>query len=167
MVAFTGSILVSRKVMAAAAASNLKNVTLELGGKSPNIIFDDANVEQAFNWAAHRIFWKHGQACCMGSHIFVQAGIYDKFLEAFTKKTASINVGDPFAPGVDQGPQVNQIQYDHIVGYIESGKAEGATVHISGERHGTRATSSSRPSSRTASPRWRSCGRRSLGRWAL
>ncbi|KAJ6508124.1 aldehyde dehydrogenase domain-containing protein, partial [Mycena vulgaris] len=75
--------------------------------------------------------------CCAGSRIFAQAVIYDKFPKASTKKTTSINVGDPFAPGVDQGPQVNQIQYDRIMGYIESGKAEGATVHISGERHST------------------------------
>ncbi|KAJ7478692.1 aldehyde dehydrogenase [Mycena galericulata] len=136
-VAFTGSTLVGRKVMAAAAASNLKNVTLELGGKSPNIIFDDADLEQAVNWAAHGIFWNHGQACCAGSRIFVQAGIYDEFLRKFTEKTKNISVGDPFAPGVDQGPQVSQLQYDRIMGYIDSGKEEGATVHIGGERHGT------------------------------
>ncbi|KAJ7708137.1 hypothetical protein B0H17DRAFT_917150, partial [Mycena rosella] len=58
--------------------------------------------------------WNHGQACCTGSHIFVQAGICDKFLAEFTKKTASINVGDPFSPGVDQGPQVSQLQYDVV-----------------------------------------------------
>ncbi|KAJ7733070.1 aldehyde dehydrogenase [Mycena maculata] len=136
-VAFTGSTLVGRKIMAAAAASNLKNVTLELGGKSPNIIFDDADMEQAVNWAAHGIFWNHGQACCAGSRIFVQEGIYDEFLAKFTAKTQTINVGDPFAPGVDQGPQVSQLQYDRIMGYIDSGRQEGATVHIGGERHGT------------------------------
>ncbi|KAJ7673987.1 aldehyde dehydrogenase domain-containing protein [Mycena polygramma] len=136
-VAFTGSTLVGRKVMAAAAASNLKNVTLELGGKSPNIIFDDADLEQAVGWAAHGIFWNHGQACCAGSRIFVQAGIYDKFLELFTKRTTDIQVGDPFAENVDQGPQVSQLQYDRIMGYIESGKSEGATLHVGGKRHGT------------------------------
>ncbi|KAJ7606683.1 aldehyde dehydrogenase domain-containing protein [Roridomyces roridus] len=136
-VAFTGSTLVGRKVMAAAAATNLKNVTLELGGKSPNIIFDDADLEQAVNWAAHGIFWNHGQACCAGSRIFVQAGIYDEFLKRFTAKAQSIQVGDPFAPGIDQGPQVSQIQYDRIMSYIDSGKQEGATVHTGGERHGT------------------------------
>ncbi|KAJ7150506.1 aldehyde dehydrogenase [Mycena crocata] len=136
-VAFTGSTLVGRKIMAAAAQSNLKNVTLELGGKSPNIIFDDADLDQAVNWAAHGIFWNHGQACCAGSRIFVQAGIYDEFLRKFTEKSASIKVGDPFAPGMDQGPQVSQQQFDRIMGYIESGKEEGATVHLGGERHGT------------------------------
>ncbi|KAF7368645.1 Aldehyde dehydrogenase [Mycena venus] len=136
-VAFTGSTLVGRKIMAAAASSNLKNVTLELGGKSPNIIFDDADLEQAVNWAAHGIFWNHGQACCAGSRIFVQEGIYDKFLQMFTERTKNINVGDPFSPGVDQGPQVSQLQYDRIMGYIESGKKDGATVHVGGNRHGT------------------------------
>ncbi|KDR73217.1 hypothetical protein GALMADRAFT_251806 [Galerina marginata CBS 339.88] len=136
-VAFTGSTLVGRKVMEAAAKSNLKTVTLELGGKSPNIIFDDADLEQAVNWAAHGIFWNHGQACCAGSRIFVQAGIYDKFLQLFTEKARSIKIGDPFTEGVEQGPQVSQIQYDRIMGYIDSGKAEGATVHTGGDRYGT------------------------------
>ncbi|KAF7378153.1 Aldehyde dehydrogenase [Mycena sanguinolenta] len=152
LVAFTGSTLVGRKVMAAAAASNLKNVTLELGGKSPNIVFDDADLEQAVGWAAHGIFWNHGQACCAGSRIYVQEGIYDKFLEMLTERTKKISVGDPFKPGVDQGPQVSQQQYDvsvflppsspsstspRIMDYINSGKKDGAKVHIGGNRHGT------------------------------
>jgi aldehyde dehydrogenase (NAD+) len=136
-VAFTGSTLVGRKIMEAAAKSNLKVVTLELGGKSPNIIFDDADLDQAVNWSAHGIFWNHGQACCAGSRIFVQAGIYDEFLKRFLAKANSINVGDPFGEGVDQGPQVSQIQYDRIMGYIESGKKEGATLIHGGDRHGT------------------------------
>jgi len=123
--------------MEAAAKSNLKTVTLELGGKSPNIIFDDADLEQAVNWAAHGIFWNHGQACCAGSRIFVQAGIYDKFLKLFTEKAQSIKIGDPFSEGVEQGPQVSKIQYDRIMGYIDSGKEDGATVHTGGDRYGT------------------------------
>jgi aldehyde dehydrogenase (NAD+) len=136
-VAFTGSTLVGRKIMEAAAKSNLKTVTLELGGKSPNIIFDDADLDQAVSWAAHGIFWNHGQACCAGSRIFVQAGIYDEFLKRFTEKARSIKVGDPFGQGTDQGPQVSQIQYDRIMGYIDSGKQDGATVLTGGDRHGT------------------------------
>jgi len=135
-VAFTGSTLVGRKVMEAAAKSNLKNVTLELGGKSPNIIFDDADLDQAVNWAAFGIFWNHGQACCAGSRVYVQEGIYDKFLEKLTAKTESIKLGDPFAADSYQGPQVSQIQFDRIMGYIESGKSQGATVHVGGNRHG-------------------------------
>jgi aldehyde dehydrogenase (NAD+) len=127
-VAFTGSTLVGRKVMEAAAKSNLKTVTLELGGKSPNIIFDDADLEQAVNWAAFGILyviscdytiythvtfsWNHGQTCCAGSRIFVQEGIYDEFLKRFTEKTRSLKVGDPFAPDTFQGPQVSEIQFN-------------------------------------------------------
>jgi len=136
-VAFTGSTLVGRKIMEAAAKSNLKTVTLELGGKSPNIIFDDADLDQAVNWAAHGLFWNHGQTCCAGSRIFVQAGIYDEFLKRFTEKARAIKVGDPFGADIDQGPQVSQIQYDRIMGYIDSGKQDGATVHMGGDRHGT------------------------------
>ncbi|KAF8654316.1 hypothetical protein AX16_003543 [Volvariella volvacea WC 439] len=136
-VAFTGSTLVGRKIMEAAAKSNLKNVTLELGGKSPNIIFDDADLDQAVEWAAHGIFWNHGQACCAGSRIFVQEGIYDKFLEKFTAKARSIKVGDPFGEGIDQGPQVSELQYNRIMAYIDSGKADGAKVQLGGDRWGT------------------------------
>ncbi|KAG0699497.1 aldehyde dehydrogenase domain-containing protein [Suillus ampliporus] len=136
-VAFTGSTLVGRKIMESAAKSNLKNVTLELGGKSPNIIFDDADLEQAVNWSAFGIFWNHGQACCAGSRIFVQEGIYDEFLKRFTEKTRSLKVGDPFAPDTFQGPQVSEIQFNRIMSYIESGKEAGAKVEIGGERHGT------------------------------
>ncbi|KAI0040771.1 NAD-dependent aldehyde dehydrogenase [Auriscalpium vulgare] len=135
-VAFTGSTLVGRKVMEAAAKTNLKNVTLELGGKSPNIVFDDAELEGAVNWSIHGIFWNHGQACCAGSRIFVQSGIYDKFLKAFTEKAQSLKLGDPFHTDSYQGPQVSQIQYDRIMDFIDSGKREGAKVHIGGERHG-------------------------------
>ncbi|KAJ7776087.1 Aldehyde/histidinol dehydrogenase [Mycena olivaceomarginata] len=94
--------------MAAAAASNLKNVTLELGGKSPNIVFDDADLDQATPWP---VPWNHGQACCAGSRVYVQAGIYDEFLRRFTRRRR-------------RSPQQ---QYGRIMGYIESGKKDGAT----------------------------------------
>ncbi|KAJ2922163.1 hypothetical protein H1R20_g14933, partial [Candolleomyces eurysporus] len=136
-VAFTGSTLVGRKVMEAAAKSNLKKVTLELGGKSPNIIFNDADLEQAVKWTAHGLFWNHGQACCAGSRIFVQSGVYDEFLEKFTAKAKEIKLGDPFGEGVDQGPQISQIQYDRIMGYINSGLTDGAKIHLGGRRVGT------------------------------
>jgi aldehyde dehydrogenase (NAD+) len=135
-VAFTGSTIVGRKIMEAAAKSNLKKVTLELGGKSPNVIFDDADLDQAVNWAAFGIFWNHGQACCAGSRVYVQEGIYDKFLEKMTAKAKSIKLGDPFALDSYQGPQVSQTQFDRIMGYIESGREQGATIHVGGERHG-------------------------------
>lgn len=135
-VAFTGSTLVGRHIMKAAAASNLKNVTLELGGKSPNIVFDDANIDDAVRWSAFGIFFNHGQTCCAGSRVFVQAGVYDKFVEKFTAHVATLKVGDPFKSETFQGPQVSQIQFDRIMGYIESGKSQGATVALGGERHG-------------------------------
>jgi len=136
-VAFTGSTLVGRKVMEAAAKSNLKSVTLELGGKSPNIIYDDADLEQAVNWASHGVFWNHGQACCAGSRVYVQEGIYDQFMVKFSAKVQSLKVGDPFELDSYQGPQVSELQYDRIMAMIKSGKDQGATVLHGGERHGT------------------------------
>lgn len=135
-VAFTGSTLVGRTIMKAAAASNLKKVTLELGGKSPNIVFADADIEQAISWVNFGIYYNHGQCCCAGTRIYVQESIYDKFLEAFKKRAQANKVGDPFDAQTFQGPQVSQLQYDRIMGYIKAGKDEGAKVEIGGERHG-------------------------------
>jgi aldehyde dehydrogenase (NAD+) len=135
-IAFTGSTLVGRTIMKAAASSNLKKVTLELGGKSPNIVFNDADIDQAVSWVNFGIYYNHGQCCCAGTRIYVQEGIYDKFLEAFKKRAQQNKVGDPFHPETFQGPQVSQLQFDRIMGYIESGKAEGATIETGGERHG-------------------------------
>lgn len=135
-VAFTGSTPVGRQIMKAAAASNLKKVTLELGGKSPNIVFDDADIEEAIHWVNFGIYFNHGQCCCAGSRIFVQEGIYDKFVETFKKRAQENKVGDPFSDDTFQGPQVSQLQYDRIMGYIKAGKEEGAKVETGGERHG-------------------------------
>ncbi|EEY15433.1 aldehyde dehydrogenase [Verticillium alfalfae VaMs.102] len=135
-VAFTGSTLVGRQIMKAAAASNLKKVTLELGGKSPNIVFNDADIEQAISWVNFGIYYNHGQCCCAGTRIYVQEGIYDKFLEAFKKRAQENKVGDPFHDETFQGPQVSQLQFDRIMEYIKIGKEEGATVETGGERHG-------------------------------
>lgn len=135
-IAFTGSTLVGRQIMKAAASSNLKKVTLELGGKSPNIVFNDADIEQTISWVNFGIYYNHGQCCCAGSRIYVQEGIYDKFLEAFKKRAAANAVGDPFDPKTFQGPQVSQLQYDRIMGYIDEGKKDGATLEVGGGRHG-------------------------------
>lgn len=135
-VAFTGSTLVGRQIMKAAASSNLKKVTLELGGKSPNIVFNDADIENAISWVNFGIFFNHGQCCCAGSRIYVQSGIYDKFVERFKARALANKVGDPFAADTFQGPQVSQLQYDRIMGYIQEGKKAGATVLTGGERHG-------------------------------
>ncbi|KZT68467.1 aldehyde dehydrogenase [Daedalea quercina L-15889] len=136
-IAFTGSTLVGRKIMEAAAKSNLKNVTLELGGKSPNVIFDDCNLDDAVKWAAFGIYYNHGQTCCAGSRIFVHEKIYDEFLHRFTEYTRNVKVGDPFDPDNFQGPQVSEVQYERIMGYIKTGQEEGATLHHGGERVGT------------------------------
>lgn len=135
-IAFTGSTLIGRTIMKAAADSNLKKVTLELGGKSPNIVFNDADIEQAISWVNFGIYYNHGQCCCAGSRIYVQEGIYDKFIEAFKKRAEQNAVGDPFHNDTFQGPQVSQLQYDRIMGYIEDGKKAGAKVETGGERHG-------------------------------
>jgi len=136
-VAFTGSTLIGREIMRQAAASNLKNVTLELGGKSPNIIFEDADLDAAIEWASHGIYFNHGQTCCAGSRIYVQASIYDKFSEKFTAHIKKLKLGNPLEHGIGQGPQVSQQQFDRIMGYIEDGKKAGARTLIGGERHGS------------------------------
>ncbi|KAF2860990.1 aldehyde dehydrogenase, allergen Cla h 10 [Piedraia hortae CBS 480.64] len=135
-IAFTGSTLVGRQIMKAAASSNLKKVTLELGGKSPNIVFDDADIDNALAWVNFGIYFNHGQCCCAGSRIFVQEGIYDKFLQKFKERAQQNVVGDPFDEKTFQGPQVSQIQFDRIMGYIKEGKEAGATVETGGERKG-------------------------------
>ena len=135
-VAFTGSTVVGRAIMKAAAGSNLKKVTLELGGKSPNIVFDDADIDNAISWVNFGIYYNHGQCCCAGSRVYVQEGIYEKFLERFKARAQANKVGDPFAQDTFQGPQVSKLQFDRIMGYIDAGKQAGAKVEIGGERKG-------------------------------
>ncbi|KAB8078650.1 aldehyde dehydrogenase [Aspergillus leporis] len=136
-VAFTGSTLVGRTILQAAAKSNLKKVTLELGGKSPNIVFDDADIDNAISWSNFGIFFNHGQCCCAGSRILVQEGIHDKFVARFKERAAQNKLGNPFEGSTFQGPQVSKLQFDRIMEYINHGKQGGATVATGGERHGT------------------------------
>ncbi|KAA8651267.1 hypothetical protein EYZ11_006783 [Aspergillus tanneri] len=135
-VAFTGSTLVGRTILQAAAKSNLKKVTLELGGKSPNIVFDDADIDNAISWSNFGIFYNHGQCCCAGSRVLVQEGIHDKFVARFKERAAQNKLGNPFEQDTFQGPQVSKIQFDRIMEYINHGKQSGATVAVGGERHG-------------------------------
>ncbi|THU91597.1 aldehyde dehydrogenase [Dendrothele bispora CBS 962.96] len=137
-VAFTGSILVGRKIQEASAKSNLKSVSLELGGKNPNIIFDDCDFEQALKWASIGVFGNMGQVCTAGTRIFVQEGIHDKFVAALTAAAQGLQTGtgDPFSKTTKHGPQVSQIQFERVMGYINDGKAAGATVTFGGEAHG-------------------------------
>jgi aldehyde dehydrogenase (NAD+) len=135
-IAFTGSTAVGRKILRAAADSNLKKVTLELGGKSPNVVFEDADIEAAIDWANFGVFFNHGQTCCAGTRIFVQESIYDKFIATFKAKAEKNAVGDPFHEKTFQGPQVSKLQFDRIMSYIDHGKSDGATLICGGGRKG-------------------------------
>ena len=137
-VAFTGSTEVGQLVMVAAAKSNLKRVTLELGGKSPNIIFADTDMDQAVEGAHFGLFFNHGQCCCAGSRVFVEEKIYDEFVEKSGARARKRIVGDPFDPKTEQGPQVDDAQFDKVMGYIESGRSEGAKLVCGGDRVGDR-----------------------------
>ncbi|KAL0637555.1 mitochondrial aldehyde dehydrogenase [Maublancomyces gigas] len=135
-VAFTGSTVTARAIMKAASV-NLKNITLETGGKSPLIIFEDADLEQAVKWGHLGIMSNMGQICTATSRILVQESIYDKFIEAFKQETTKVSIiGDPFAEDTFQGPQVTRQQYERILSYIEAGKSEGATLVHGGTTHG-------------------------------
>jgi aldehyde dehydrogenase (NAD+) len=137
-VAFTGSTEVGHLIMEAAAKSNLKRVTLELGGKSPNIVFADTDLNEAVEGAHFGLFFNHGQCCCAGSRVFVEEKIYDEFVEKSGARARNRTVGDPFDPKTEQGPQVDQAQFDKIMGYIDSGRSEGAKLVCGGERVGDR-----------------------------
>ena len=135
-VAFTGSTQVGKMVMAAAATSNLKRVSLELGGKSPLVIMDDVDIEKAAEIAHEAIFANHGQNCCAGSRTFVHEDIYDKFVSVAAEKARNRKVGDPWQDESVQGPQVSKVQFDKILGFIKSGEDEGARLEAGGKRSG-------------------------------
>jgi len=133
-VAFTGSTITGRKIMEAAAKSNLKRVSLELGGKSPHIIFESADLEQAANWTALGVFYNTGEDCTAGSRLYVQDTIYDKFMAILVEKVKQTVMGDGFDEKSAGGPIISKAQYDKVWGYIEAGKREGATIAIGGNR---------------------------------
>jgi aldehyde dehydrogenase (NAD+) len=135
-VAFTGSTEVGKLIMQAAAKTNLKRVTLELGGKSPNIVFADADMDAAIEGAFFGLFFNQGQCCCAGSRLFVEAARHDEFVEKLHARVKKQRVGDPFNPKTTQGPQVSQEQFDRVMGYIESGKSCGANLLTGGGRVG-------------------------------
>jgi len=137
-VAFTGSTVTGRLVMAAAAKSNLKRVALELGGKSPLVVMDDCDLEKAVEIAHNALFANHGQNCCAGSRTLVQAGIHDDFVKRAAAMAKARRVGDPWEEEVEQGPQIDRVQRDKILGFIESGKREGATLEAGGSCEGER-----------------------------
>ncbi len=160
-IAFTGSTLTGKIIMQAAAKAGLKNITLECGGKSPSIVFDDAKLDQAVKWTHQGIMGNQGQVrfgetsslfnnsksitytimkvCSATSRIYVQEAIYDEFVEKFIQQTQDqAKLGSPFSEKTIQGPQVSEVQFQKILNYIEEGKREGAKVSTGGVRHGSR-----------------------------
>lgn len=137
-VAFTGSTEVGHLVMEAAAKSNLKRVTLELGGKSPNIVFADADMDQAIVGAHNSLFFNQGQCCNAGSRLFVEEKCYDEFVAKSVERAKQRVVGDPFDSKTQQGPQVDQEQFNKVMSYIESGMRDGAQMLCGGNRVGDR-----------------------------
>ncbi|KAL6465649.1 hypothetical protein MHYP_G00257820 [Metynnis hypsauchen] len=131
-IAFTGSTEVGHLIQQASGSSNLKKVTLELGGKSPNIILSDANMEEAVEQAHTAIFFNQGQCCCAGSRTYVQESIYNEFVERSVERAKKRVVGDPFNLKTEHGPQVDDEQFQKILGYISSGKKEGAKLMCGG-----------------------------------
>jgi aldehyde dehydrogenase (NAD+) len=133
-IAFTGSGPVGRRIMASAANSNLKRVTLELGGKSPNIIFDDVkSVKDAAEWALYAIEMNVGQVCVAGSRILVQEGIADEFIKEFSRLMSNVKVGDPFDPTTTQGPLNSAPHFDRVSGWVKTACDEGATLAVGGQ----------------------------------
>ncbi|MGP0050309.1 MAG: aldehyde dehydrogenase family protein [Solirubrobacteraceae bacterium] len=134
-VAFTGSTEVGRMIVQA-SAGNLKKVTLELGGKSPNIVFADADMDVAIPGAANAIFFNHGQCCCAGSRLYVESKHFDDVLQGVSDHAKSIKVGSGQDPETEMGPLVSQEQLDRVTGFFDSGREEGAKFAVGGQRRG-------------------------------
>jgi phenylacetaldehyde dehydrogenase len=133
-IAFTGSTEVGKLIVKAAGETNLKKITLELGGKSPNIILPDADLPAAIAGAANAIFFNHGQCCCAGSRLFVHRSQFDQVVEGVAELAREIPVGPGMHPDSGMGPMVSQIQQDRVCGYLESGLREGAHALAGGKR---------------------------------
>jgi phenylacetaldehyde dehydrogenase len=134
-VAFTGSTEVGKLILQA-AAGNLKKVSLELGGKSPNVIFADADLEAAIPGAASAIFFNHGQCCCAGSRLYIEEKAFDKVVDGVTQQAEKIHIGPGLENASEMGPLVSEEQLNRVCGYLESGLAEGAKAMTGGTRHG-------------------------------
>src|SRR5204863_9020026 len=130
-IAFTGSTEVGKLILQS-AAGNLKKVTLELGGKSPNIVFSDADLDTAVKGAASAIFFNHGQCCCAGSRLYVESQIFDKVVDGISAQAQKIRVGPGLNSNTQMGPLVSQEQLDRVCGYLESGLSEGAKAVTGG-----------------------------------
>jgi len=134
-VSLTGEVGTGKKVMADAAQS-LKHVTLELGGKSPLIVFDDADLENAVNGALLANFYTQGEVCSNGTRVFVQEKLHDTFVARLVEKTRSLKIGDPMDPATQVGALISKAHTEKVLGYIEQGRREGATVAVGGGRPG-------------------------------
>ncbi len=135
-VAFTGSGEVGR-LIAKAATGNFKKVSLELGGKSPTIVFPDANLEQAIGGVASAIFFNQGQVCCAGSRLYAHQSVFDEVVEGVSKIAKNIKVGPGLAAGTELGPLVSQEQFERVTGYVEDGRNNGAHVAAGGSDNGS------------------------------
>ncbi|KAG7385813.1 Aldehyde dehydrogenase, mitochondrial [Phytophthora pseudosyringae] len=135
-VAFTGSTEVGYQIMRSSHVSNLKRITLELGGKSANIILDDADIDLAVQQSQLGLFLNQGQCCIAGTRVYVQEGIYEEFVRRSVEAASARVVGDPFSPKTQQGAQIDETQFEKILGYIDEGVKEGARLLTGGKRHG-------------------------------
>jgi phenylacetaldehyde dehydrogenase len=136
-VAFTGSTEVG-KLIVQAATGNLKKVSLELGGKSPNVVFQDADIEGAISGSAMAIFFNQGQTCCAGSRLYVEEKSFDKVVDGVSQLASKIRIGPGLEPTTDMGPLVSEEQLNRVCSYLESGYSEGAKATVGGSREGTK-----------------------------
>jgi len=136
-IAFTGHVDTA-KIIQKSAADTLKRCTFELGGKSPNVVFADCNLDQAVDGAFHAIYFHGGQCCTAGSRLFVEEKIRDQFVSKLAEKSKKRKLGDPLDPTTEQGPQVSQEQLDKILGYVELGQKQGAKLLTGGKRFGSK-----------------------------
>src|SRR5262245_38563281 len=134
-IAFTGEYRTAQIIMAD-AAKTLKRLTFELGGKSPNVVFADADLDAAVAGAEFGLFFNQGQCCCAGSRLFVEQAVHDKFVDKMLASAKARRLGDPFDPNTTQGPQVDSDQFNKIMSYIDKGKSEGAKCLTGGGRVG-------------------------------
>ncbi|UUY03909.1 aldehyde dehydrogenase family protein [Svornostia abyssi] len=135
-VAFTGSTEVGKLIVGAAGTSNLKKLTLELGGKSPNVVYADSDLETTIPGAAMSIFFNHGQCCAAGSRLFVEHKVYDEVLQGISDIAKAMKVGNGFDSETEMGPLVSQEQLDRVTGFLDAGAAEGACAVAGGKRVG-------------------------------
>ena len=133
-ISFTGSIRTARALLKASAESNLKRLSLELGGKSPNIVFADADLDAALVAAFKGIFNNKGEVCSAGSRLLLESRVHDEFVERLVDRAQKMKVGDPLDPSTDMGPQISQQQLDRVLGYIRAGLEEKAELRCGGER---------------------------------